>query len=40
MTGYLTFKGYAEFDAENRASGYNLWTTLSLSPTAPAVAKY
>jgi hypothetical protein len=39
MTGFLTFKGYAEFDAENRASGYNLWTTLSLAPTAPTAVK-
>jgi hypothetical protein len=46
MLGYLTFKGYAEFDAQNRASGYNLWTTFSLTPMPPAsapalvVAKY
>jgi hypothetical protein len=36
MLGYLTFKGYAEFDAQNRASGYNLWTTFSLTPMPPA----
>ncbi len=30
--GYLNLKGYKEFDAENRPSGWNTWVTLVLSP--------
>ena len=30
--GYLNFKGYKEFDHENRAAGWNTWVTLVLSP--------
>jgi hypothetical protein len=33
---YLNFKGYWEFAAENRPSGWNAWVTLSFSPNAPA----
>lgn len=44
MQGYLNVKGYKEFDAHDRASGYNLWLTFSISPEAPkpaaVVAKY
>ncbi len=36
MQGYLNFKGYGEFAAENRASGWNAWVTFSVSPAAPA----
>ena len=36
MQGYLDFKGYGEFAAENRASGWNAWVTFSASLVAPA----
>jgi hypothetical protein len=36
MQGYLNLKGYGEFAAENRPSGWNTWLTFSISPTAPA----
>jgi len=36
MQGYLNLKGYGEFDARNRPSGWNAWLTLSISPAAPA----
>jgi hypothetical protein len=36
MQGYVNLKGYGEFDARNRPSGWNAWLTLSISPTAPA----
>lgn len=32
MQGYVNLKGYSEFDARARPSGYNLWLTLSISP--------
>ena len=35
LQGYVNLKGYDEFDARNRASGYSLWLTLSISPAAP-----
>jgi hypothetical protein len=35
MQGYLNFKGYKEFAAENRPDGWNAWATLVISPTAP-----
>jgi hypothetical protein len=35
MQGYLNFKGYAEFDQQNRPAGWNAWITLSISPGAP-----
>ena len=33
--GYLNLKGYGEFDAANRPSGWNVWLTFNLSPAAP-----
>jgi hypothetical protein len=35
MQGYLNLKGYAEFDAADRPSGWNAWVTFALSPGAP-----
>jgi hypothetical protein len=35
MQGYLNLKGYGEFDAANRPSGWNTWVTFSISPAAP-----
>ncbi len=32
MQGYLNVKGYYEFDAQNRPSGWNAWVTLAVSP--------
>jgi hypothetical protein len=34
LQGYLNLKGYWEFAAENRASGWNTWVTLAFSPSA------
>jgi hypothetical protein len=34
MQGYLNLKGYAEFDANDRPSGYNVWLTFAISPAA------
>jgi hypothetical protein len=34
MQGYLNLKGYYEFDAENRPSGWNAWVTFAISPAA------
>ncbi|MGB9367822.1 MAG: transporter [Xanthobacteraceae bacterium] len=41
MQGYLNLKGYAEFEAQNRPSGWNAWVTLAISPAAepPPTAK-
>jgi len=36
MQGYLNLKGYGEFDAANRPSGWNTWLTFSISPAAPS----
>ena len=36
MQGYLNLKGYGEFDAANRPSGWNTWLTFSISPEPPA----
>lgn len=33
--GYLNFKGYKEFAAENRPEGWNAWVTFAISPAAP-----
>ncbi len=38
MQGYLNFKGYGEFDAAARPSGWNAWATLVISPAAPVPA--
>ncbi|MET3906896.1 hypothetical protein ABID59_001227 [Bradyrhizobium sp. S3.3.6] len=35
MQGYLNLKGYWEFAAENRPSGWNTWVTFAISPAAP-----
>ena len=35
MQGYLNFKAYKEFAAENRPDGWNAWLTFSISPAAP-----
>jgi hypothetical protein len=35
MQGFVGLKGYGEFAAQNRASGWNLWLTFSISPAAP-----
>jgi hypothetical protein len=35
MQGYVNLKGYREFDAEDRAEGWNAWLTFVLSPAAP-----
>jgi hypothetical protein len=34
LQGYLNLKGYKEFDAEHRASGWNTWLTFAISPAA------
>jgi hypothetical protein len=36
MQGFLGAKAYGEFDAANRASGWNAWLTFSISQAAPA----
>ena len=38
MQGYLNLKGYGEFDAADRPSGWNTWLTLQISPAAPSAA--
>jgi hypothetical protein len=35
LQGYLSFKAYGEFAAENRAAGWNAWVTLAFSPSPP-----
>ena len=35
MQGYLNLKGYGEFDAHDRLSGFNVWLTFAISPPAP-----
>jgi hypothetical protein len=35
MQGYLNVRGYGEFDAHDRASGFNVWLTFAISPAAP-----
>jgi hypothetical protein len=39
MQGSFNVKGYREFDANNRPSGYNVWLTFSISPEAPTTPK-
>src|SRR5215471_15338125 len=36
--GYLNFKGYKEFAAENRPDGWNAWLTFAISPAPPGQA--
>lgn len=35
MNGYLNLKGYGEFDAANRPSGWNTWLTFAISEAPP-----
>jgi hypothetical protein len=35
MQDFLGLRGYGEFDAANRASGWNTWLTFAISPAAP-----
>jgi hypothetical protein len=35
LQGYLNLKGYGDFAAQNRASGWSLWLTFSISPPEP-----
>ena len=35
MQGYINIKGYKEFAAENRPSGWNAWLTFAISPAPP-----
>ncbi|WFU45010.1 transporter [Bradyrhizobium sp. CB82] len=35
MQGYLNFKAYKEFAAENRPEGWNAWVTFVISPAPP-----
>ena len=39
MQGAVVAKGYREFDAQDRPSGYNLWLTFSITPEAPTTPK-
>jgi hypothetical protein len=32
MKGYFNLKGYGEFAAVNRPSGWNIWLTFALTP--------
>jgi len=36
MQGFLSLRGYGEFGAANRPSGWNSWLTFTISPSAPA----
>lgn len=38
MQGYLNLKGYGEFAAADRPSGWNAWLTLVISPAPPTAA--
>jgi len=35
MQGYVNLKGYGEFDANDRPSGYNVWLTFAITPAEP-----
>jgi hypothetical protein len=35
LQGYLNLKAYGEFAAQDRADGWNIWLTFSISPPAP-----
>ena len=39
MQGAVNVKGYTEFGAQDRPSGYNLWLTFSITPEAPTTPK-
>jgi len=34
--GYLNIRGYAELDHQNRAQGFDVWVSLTISPPTPA----
>jgi hypothetical protein len=36
MQGFLGLRGYGQFGAANRPSGWNTWLTFNISPTATA----
>jgi hypothetical protein len=36
LEGYMNLKGYGDFAAENRPSGWSVWLTLSVSPPEPS----
>jgi hypothetical protein len=36
LQGFLSLKAFGEFDATNRAPGWNTWLTFAISPGAPA----
>jgi hypothetical protein len=36
LQGYLNLKGYWDFAAQNRADGWNVWLTFSISPAEPS----
>jgi hypothetical protein len=38
LEGYLNLKGYGDFAAQNRASGWNMWLTFSVSQPEPTAA--
>jgi hypothetical protein len=38
MEGYLNLRGYGEFTAQNRASGWSAWLTFEISPPEPDMA--
>jgi hypothetical protein len=38
VQGYVNLKAYKEFDAKNRAAGWNVWLTLSFSAAPPPAA--
>ena len=38
MQAYINVKGYGEFDAQNRAHGWNAWLTVQLAPAPPGPA--
>ena len=38
MQGFLGLRGYGEFGAANRPSGWNTWLTFAISPTEPGPA--
>jgi hypothetical protein len=35
LQGYLNLKGYGEFDAHDRLSGFNVWLTFAITPPTP-----
>ena len=39
MQGFLGLRGYGEFAAANRASGWNTWLTFAISPAEAAALK-